>query len=173
MRSVPAMTAESLGEVLASYARGLVVLQRRCRELRHARAAALLEQAVNALDEIQGGLRAPAAEPDDDPLEFVTFALGRDARETVALAITRSAELAAPGTSRSAHLSLICLDFLATNDLRFADEMQRLRFLAKFEVLTGLKFILASSDGSEVVYGIDALEKLARGYATGDGGKSA
>lgn len=84
-----------------------------------------------------------------------------DQIETVRLAIKRSSELSNSDKIGN-NLSLICLDFLATNDFRFADETQRLRFLAKFEKLTGLKLIIVSSDVTEVVYGIDTLEKLAK-----------
>jgi hypothetical protein len=89
-----------------------------------------------------------------------------DQIETVNLAMKRSAELS-NSDKKGQNLSLICLDFLATNDFKFADENQRLRFLAKYEKLTGYKLIIidpeAGDDGEgEVVYGIKTLEKLAR-----------
>lgn len=89
-----------------------------------------------------------------------------DQIETVNLALKRASELS-NSDKKGNNLSLICLDFLSTNDFKFADENQRLRFLAKFEKLTGLKLIIVDPSGGdhgegEVVYGIKTLEKLAR-----------
>jgi len=84
-----------------------------------------------------------------------------DQIETVNLAMKRSAELS--NSDKVGHnLSLICLDFIATNDFKFSNELQRLRFLAKFERLFNYKMILVDPDAGEVVYGIQTLEQLAR-----------
>ena len=102
-------------------------------------------------------------EMSSEPFSTVLFG---DQIETVNLAIKRASELS--NSDKKGHnLSLICLDFLSTNDFKFADENQRLRFLAKFEKLMGYKFIIIDPNGGdsgegEVVYGIKTLEKLAR-----------
>lgn len=84
-----------------------------------------------------------------------------DQIETVNLAMRRSIELS--NSDKVGHnLSLICLDFLATNDFRFDDEDQKLRFLAKFERLLGYKLVVVDPVASEVLYGISTLEKLAK-----------
>lgn len=90
-----------------------------------------------------------------------------DQIETYELAIKRSMEL-----SRSQkignNLSLICLDFLATNDFKFDNEEQRLRFLAKFENLMGYKLVIIDPEAGEVVYGIKTLETHARSASADD-----
>jgi hypothetical protein len=85
-----------------------------------------------------------------------------DQIETVNLAMRRSGELS--GSDKIGHnLSLICLDFLATNDFRFESEEQKLRFLAKFEKLMGYKLVVIDPITRDVVFGIHTLEKIAGG----------
>lgn len=91
-----------------------------------------------------------------------TFEFYPDQMATVEQALQRSAQLS-NSDKRSHNLSLICLDFLATNDFAKADEAQRLRFLQKFEKLLGFKLIIVDPSADEVVYGIDTLTKLANG----------
>jgi hypothetical protein len=83
-----------------------------------------------------------------------------DQIETVELAFKRSAALA--GSDKIGHnLTLICIDFLMTNDAKFDSEEQRVRFIAKLEKVTGFKMILVDPVANEVVYGINTLERLA------------
>jgi hypothetical protein len=83
-----------------------------------------------------------------------------DQIETVGLAMKRSMELS--GSEKVGNnISLICLDFLATNDFRFESEEQKLRFLAKFERLMGYKLIVADPVTGEVLYGLSTLQKMA------------
>ena len=89
-----------------------------------------------------------------------TFEFYPDQLATVEQALQRSAQLS-NSDKRSHNLSLICLDFLATNDFAKADETQRLRFLQKFEKLLGYKLIIVDPEADEVVYGIETLTKLA------------
>lgn len=84
-----------------------------------------------------------------------------DQIETVNLALKRSMELS--NSDKVGHnISLICLDFLATNDFKFANEEQKIRFLAKFEKLLGVKLVIIDPEANEVVYGLKTLEKMAR-----------
>jgi hypothetical protein len=95
--------------------------------------------------------------------QFNCVLLG-DQIETVNLALKRS--MALSSSDKVGHnLSLICLDFLMTNDFGFASEEQRLRFLAKFEKLTQYKMILVDQEKNDIVYGFSTLEKFAKGYA--------
>lgn len=155
------MTREQLRDVLQHYARGLVELSRRSRELHDPRLAVLLEEAITALDRARAGLHSPGGEPDDDPLEFVVFALAREARVLVEAALVRASELAGSASSRSSCLGLVALDFVGTNDFRFADAEQRRRFFQKYERLMSVKIIVVDSTVGEVIYGIDTLAKLA------------
>ncbi len=90
------------------------------------------------------------------------FSLAPDQLETVELALRRASELS-NSDKRGHNLSLIALDFLATNTFTVADEEQRLRFLQKFERLLGFKLIVVDPVAEEVLYGISTLEKLAKG----------
>jgi hypothetical protein len=83
-----------------------------------------------------------------------------DQIETVLLAFKRAEELSG-SDKKGYNLSLICLDFLATNDFKFANEEQRIRFLAKYENLMGLKLVVVDPEAEEIVYGMETLEKLA------------
>ncbi len=84
-----------------------------------------------------------------------------DQIETVDLALKRSAALS--GSDKIGHnLTLICTDFVMTNDFKYDSEEQRLRFLVKLEKLTGFKMILVDPAANEVIYGIATLEKLAQ-----------
>lgn len=91
----------------------------------------------------------------------VTFDLFGDQIETYNLALQRSMELS--NSDKVGHnVSLICLDFLATNDFKFANEEQKIRFLAKYEKLLGVKLVIIDPEANEVVYGLKTLEKMAR-----------
>lgn len=120
---------------------------------------------------LPSGDEDPDEGSDDEPsvsdmktedLTTKSFSLYPDQLESVELAIKRAQELS-NSSKRSHNLSLICLDFLATNNFSIADEAQRLKFLVKFEKLLGFKFIVVDPVAEEVVYGIKTLEKLARG----------
>ncbi len=98
---------------------------------------------------------------DSDQLFSKSFAFHADQIETVKLALKRAEELS--GRSAGGHnLSLICLDYLATNDFTKASEEQRLRYVAKLEKSLGLKFVVVDPVNAEVVYGLSILEKLAK-----------
>jgi hypothetical protein len=82
-------------------------------------------------------------------------------RKIVEDALQRAKELAQ--SEHTGHLlQLICFDFLATNDFdkRRDPRGRQLAFLAKLESLWGLRVIVA--DDGEVIYGLSALEDLAR-----------
>ena len=98
----------------------------------------------------------------NEDLTNKSFALYPDQLESVELALKRAAELS-NSSKRSHNLSLICLDFLSTNNFSIADEAQRLKFIVKFEKLLGFKLIVVDPVAEEVVYGIKTLEKMARG----------
>lgn len=115
------------------------------------------EHAKNS--EIRDVQRIEELEPQSRQFNCLLFG---DQIETVNLAMRRSVELS--NSDKVGHnLSLICLDFITTNDFGFADEKQKLRFLAKFEKLMGYKLVVVDPVAKEVVYGIDTLEHLAGG----------
>lgn len=92
--------------------------------------------------------------------QFNCLLLG-DQIETVNTALKRS--MALSNSDKIGHnLSLICLDFVMTNDFGFESEDQSLRFLAKFEKLLGKKLIVIDPDINDVVYGFGALEKFSK-----------
>lgn len=114
----------------------------------------------SSFDEEEEDLPVPDIKPEE--ITRKSFEFYPDQLATVEQALQRSAQLS-NSDKRSHNLSLICLDFLATNDFAKADETQRLRFLQKFEKLLGYKLIIVDPEADEVVYGIDTLTKLARG----------
>lgn len=101
--------------------------------------------------------RIEALEPQSR--QFSCLLLG-DQIETVNLALKRSAELS-NSDKLGNNLSLICLDFISTNDFGFKDDQQRLRFLAKFEKLMGYKLVVVDPIAREVVFGLETLRILA------------
>jgi hypothetical protein len=84
-----------------------------------------------------------------------------DQIETVKLAIKRAAELSNK-SSPGHNLSLICLDYIATNDFTKASEEQRLRYIAKLEKLMGYKLIVVDPKTKDIVFGLGTLEKVAK-----------
>jgi len=109
-----------------------------------------------------GGELPPPDAPDDiKRFKWRNFLLTPEQLANVDLAVTRAKEMA--DSKRGGHaLDLICLDFLATNDFKLADDPEMvLRFLAKYERLLGRRLVVLDPDGWNVEYGIESLEKLA------------
>lgn len=122
------------------------------------------------IDEALVEKSAQAMLDDEEKAETTTprhFALYPEQLESVELAIKRAAELS-NSSKRSHNLSLVCLDFLATNNFSIADEEQRLKFLVKFEKLLGYKLIIVDDEAEEVVYGINTLAQLAKASPGGE-----
>lgn len=99
----------------------------------------------------------------DNPEHFTskTFTFTADSLETVKQALARAGELT-NSKSGGHNLSLICLDFLSTNDFAKASEEQRLRYVAKLEKLLGYKFVIVDPHTKEVLFGLSTLEKVAK-----------
>jgi hypothetical protein len=74
-------------------------------------------------------------------------------------ALKRAAQLS--GSPKDGHnLTLICTDFLATNDFATLSGEAKLQYLAKIEMLLGLKLIVANPDCSQVIFGGETLNRL-------------
>jgi hypothetical protein len=103
----------------------------------------------------------------DHPEHFKSkvFAFTADQLESVHNALDRAKELT-NSKSNGHNLSLICLDYVATNDFTKASEEQRLRYVAKMEKLLGYKFIVVDPKTKEILFGIGTLEKVSK--ALGD-----
>ena len=179
--STRARSRREVAETLKCYASALLELGRSEPVLARTPLGLMLAEAIRHIDCLRSSLISKA-DSVGERLHFLVLALLPEHMETVQLALRRAAELARSGSSVSSQFSLICLDFLATNDFRFANEQQRLRFLAKFEKLTGYKLVIVDPDrdrgDGEIVYGIETLERLARGASEervggGSGGSEA
>jgi hypothetical protein len=103
---------------------------------------------------------------DPDAFDFKDkhfYALNRSEHEVVEQALERAAQISHK-ENHSKNLAMICTDFLATNDFRKKNDPEMLaRYVARLEEAMGLKFIVIDPVENRVVYGLGALEKLAKG----------
>jgi len=106
---------------------------------------------------------ASAVPLDGEDMQFMHFGLFPEQYLIVGDALTRAGELS--GSSKKGHnLSMICTDFLATNDFVGGPKAEetRARYLAKIERLLGCRLIAVDVKSKDVVYGLGTLEKLAK-----------
>lgn len=126
------------------------------------------ERAVSGEDDDEG---PEYPDPPEDVEEWTerTFYLADAQLQNVDAALERAKQLS-KSDSLNQNLSLICLDFLATNEFRLAnDPKAALRLLAKFEKLLGKKIVVVNPATREIEYGIEALELVAAGAGEDDG----
>lgn len=100
---------------------------------------------------------------DDDSLRLKTKVFGfyPDQLANVEAALDRAEEMS-NSDSPSNNLSLICMDFLATNDFgREGDPVNILRYLSRMEHSLGVKLVAVNTKKKEVVYGMRTLEEMA------------
>lgn len=99
----------------------------------------------------------PALEEDDelppqpDALTQRQFTLYPDQADIVQQALERSAEIS-ESQKPSHNLTLICTEFLATNDFTTASRKQQLKFLANLEKSMGVKLIVLDKE-FDLIYG--------------------
>lgn len=87
------------------------------------------------------------------------FALFQDQMDSVKAALERASELS--GSKKDGqNLSLICLDFLATNEFFKASLEQTQRFFARIEKALNVKIIVLSKEDHEILYGYKVLDKI-------------
>lgn len=113
-------------------------------------------------------------EPDLPKTEIVhseTFQLHEDQHKIVESALTRAMELSG-SDKRNHNLTLICTDFLATNDFLTGDETQRLAYLQKIENVLGVRLVAADKKTGNLIHGLDNLEKLQERYVPGEAAES-
>lgn len=104
--------------------------------------------------------------PKTEVLQYETFALYEDQHKIVEDAVQRASELS--GSDKRGHnLTLICTDFLATNDFLTGDEEQRMSYLEKIENVMGVRLIAADKKTGSLIYGLENLEKLQERYVPG------
>ena len=89
------------------------------------------------------------------------FMLAADQFEVVSSALDRAEHLS--GSDKEGNnITLICTDFLATNDFLTATGEAKLRYLAKIEQLIGLRLVVVNPDCSQVLHGMDTLDRLSK-----------
>lgn len=87
------------------------------------------------------------------------FALFPDQMDTVKAALERASELS--GSKKDGqNLSLICLDFVATNEFKKASLEQTQRFFKRIEKALSVKIVVLSPVDHEILYGYKVLEKI-------------
>lgn len=136
-----------------------IIEERRKLQLSEAQGLAAQSEASGLAVEQEAGLPVAALMEEKRAMNFQFFPVQE---ANVRLALDKAAKLS-PSDSNSVHLDLICLDFLASNDFIGSDRDGRLRYIAKMERVLGLKLVAVDTDAKEVVYGIEALEAVARG----------
>jgi len=93
---------------------------------------------------------------------FRTIALPSEQMKTINDAVARAQQISAPvRKSYSAALSLVALDFVATNGFTKRSALQSLSFLAEtFERAMGLRLVVADHTG-KLLYGLDNVALMA------------
>ena len=98
--------------------------------------------------------------PDPDPLEFQHFPLYPEQNEMVKAALKRAEELS--GSDKRGHnLTLICTDFVTTNDF-FTGKPKKTkqRMLQKIEKTLGIRLIALEESDQSVLYGQEILKEI-------------
>ena len=93
------------------------------------------------------------------------FNFYKDQWDTVEAALERAKQLSGSKFDNF-NMSLICLDFLATNDFKQAGLEQVQRFLTRIEKALNIKLIAVSPDNYEILYGYKLLNKMVMGNPT-------
>jgi hypothetical protein len=103
----------------------------------------------------------PPKSPDEKTFQK-RFVLYPDQATLVDAALKRAQEMT--NSIYDGHnLTVICQDFLATNDFGKGDIKQLLKFFVKYEKLFGVKLVVVDQD-AEMLYGLDTLETLQKKY---------
>ena len=98
----------------------------------------------------------------EEKLGYKHFALFPSQMDTVTAALERAQEMS--GSKKDGqNLSLIALDFLATNDFKKSDMEQVQRWLIRAEKALGVKLVALDSKTHEILYGYKLLDKLVKG----------
>lgn len=112
-------------------------------------------------DEVVAQVNASAGksvEPEEQTIPK-HFALFPDQMDTVKAALERASELS--GSKKDGqNLSLICLDFVATNEFKTASVEQTQRFFKRIEKALNVKIVALSPENYEILYGYKTLEKV-------------
>ena len=105
----------------------------------------------------------PPPPEEGDKMVSMSMPLYPDQKANVELALKRAAELAnSPWHKKCHHLDLICTNFLATNDFKFAnDPDMKWKMLANMEQHLGVRLVAVDPVQKRIVYGYDALELIA------------
>lgn len=105
-----------------------------------------------------GAAKSSAPAVEEKPV-YKNFALFADQYDTVKAALERAAELS--GSKKDGqNLSLIALDFLATNEFKKASMEQVQRFYKRLEKALEVRVIVLAPSDHEILYGYKTLEKL-------------
>ena len=104
---------------------------------------------------------AADALPPPERMKVWSFTCLNEQIDMVSAALDRAKELS--GSDKKSHnLSLVCMDFVATNDFGKPDDPKtKHAYLAKLERLLGVKLIAVGKDDNKVFYGFKALKQLA------------
>lgn len=103
--------------------------------------------------------------PPSEKYRLTNFLLFEEQYEIVRGALERAAELS-QSSKKGHNLTMICTDFLATNDFKAGSDPKAVsRYLAKIEQLFGLKLIAVNPKSGDVMYGLQTLARAAKEVA--------
>lgn len=108
---------------------------------------------------------APPPEEDEppvivEPMRAKQFAFYHDQFEVVDAALKRASQLT-NSQKPSYLLTMICTDFLATNDFSSIGSEQFMKFLVKYENLMNVDMIVRDRNTGKILYGLQTLERMA------------
>lgn len=98
--------------------------------------------------------------PQIEKLNPETFSFYETQHKVVKEALDKAKKISG-SDKKSNNLTLICTEFLATNDFSDSSEEQKLKLLAKLEKTLDIKLVAVDKYTFEPVYGIETLKKVA------------
>ncbi len=109
-------------------------------------------------------VQEPEEDADEGALYNENFKLYPQQQQSLKNAIDAARILSNNPKAKKGHcLDLICMDFIATNDIvsKSTDETRE-KYIAKMEQRLGLKLVAFDPKSGEIVHGLETLESLAR-----------
>ena len=117
--------------------------------------------------EVDGGEVEPVSVPDEQKEVWERFMLFPDQHAIVQEALTAAAAITG-SASKNHNLTMICMDYLATNGAAPPGTQAFRNYLANLEGIFNVRFMVVDHkvQPQELLYGVQALEDLAKSHGT-------